>query len=224
MSLYLNMAGGRHVVNTLSAIERVFTECDILEDGKLSYTEAMICWSLLETDEFILLSILNGISAIPDIYGTCGNMYAMQYATSQPFLPWHLSIVDDRSWYFRAQLAIALIEMIYSIEITSYGTLYLCDVKEANFGLVKHPQTSKLIGKTIDLDLSWFEQSLLNHRKLKYCQTDNDCGYVDCVISCNITTHTCSGPFITNNLQVSWPLYIIYLITIIINRFYVKMY
>ena len=27
MSLYLNMAGGRHVVNTLSAIERVFDEC-----------------------------------------------------------------------------------------------------------------------------------------------------------------------------------------------------
>ena len=164
----------------------------------------MICWSLLETDEFILLSILNGISAMPDIYGTCGNMYAMQYATSQPFLPWHLSIVDNRTWHFRAQLAIALIEMVYSIEITPYGTLYLCDVQESNFGIVSRPDTHELVAKAIDVDISWFEDSMkssVEFEKDKKCQF-SDCDFISCHVPCNTLTHTCDGRLWSNNLQV----------------------
>ena len=202
-SLFLNLGGGRHVASTLTAVERVFAECDVLGDGQLSYTEALVCWSLLETDEFVLLSVLSGVSAIPDVYGACGNMYAMQYATSQPLLAWHLAIADRRSWHFRARLAIALLEMIRSIESSTHGTLLLCDMKAANLGVVRRPGTSQLIGKAIDLDLSWFRSALINHRKMKYCQKDSDCAYVDCLVACNLNTHTCSGPILTNNLQVS---------------------
>ena len=95
-SLFLNLAGGRHVPSTLAAVEWLFFECDVLGDGQLSYTEAVVCWQLLETDEFVLLSVLKGVSAVPDLYGTCGNMYAMQYATSDPFLAFSPTGTDRR--------------------------------------------------------------------------------------------------------------------------------
>ena len=189
---------------TVETVERVFSECDVLGDGQLSYSEAVVCWSLLETDEFVLLSLLRGVSAVPDLYGACGNMFASQFATSQPFLQGQLNLLDNRSWTFRARLAIALIEMAASLETTPYGTLYLCDVKGQNFGLVRQPSNNWLTAKTIDLDLSYFKSSSYRfamHRQ-KECNSDNDCTYVDCHISC--IKGTCSGAIISNNLQVSF--------------------
>lgn len=205
--MFLNLAGGKHVPSTLAAVERVFSECDVLDDGQLSYHEALICWHLVETDEFILLSLLSGVSAMPDLYGTCGTMYAMQYATSDPFLSRYLpTVADNRSWEFRAHLAIALIEMVHSIEVTPYGTLYLCDVQESNFGVVRRSDTGDLVAKTIDLDISWFERILnssVAYEKNSSCQSHTDCDMVSCEVGCNMTSHTCSGKLWSNNLQVS---------------------
>ena len=193
--------------STLAAVERVFSECDVLGDGQLSYSEAVVCWQLLETDEFIILSVLRGLSAMPDIYGACGIMYAMQYATSQPFLDRRAVAIDQRTWQFRARLAIALIEMVHSIETTPYGTLYLCDVQESNFGIVRRPGTAKLVAKTIDVDISWFEENMKSsvvYEKNKKCQSDIDCDFVSCRVVCNKSTGTCSGKLWSNNLQVEF--------------------
>ena len=198
----MNLAGGREVVNTLETVERVFSECDVLGDGRLSYSEALVCWSLLETDEFVLLSLLRGASAVPDIYGVCGNMYATQFASSQTLLDRELAVLDGRTWSLRARLAISLIEMVASLETTPYGTLYLCDVKGPNFGMVRHHGNSQLTAKAIDLDLSSFEtiSNRFEHHRQKECLIDSDCSFVDCRIACS--KGTCSGPVISNNLQV----------------------
>ena len=188
--------------STLAAVERLFSECDVLGDGQLSYTEAVVCWQLLETDEFVLLSVLTGVSAVPDLYGTCGNMYAMQYATSHPFLEREIPLLDRRSWQFRARLAIALIEMVHSLETTPYGTLHLCDVKGSNFGVVRHSGSRSLAAKAIDLDLSLFESGLVHHWRLKQCHSNSQCDFVNCRVACNADTHTCSGPMTSSNLQV----------------------
>ena len=204
-TLFLGLAGGRHVPSTLAAIERVFSECDVLGDGQLSYTEAAVCWQLLETDEFVLLSVLSGVSGIPDVYAVCGNMYAMQYASSQPLLPHTRTVADDRSWQLRTRLAIALIEMVQSVERTPYGTLYLCDVQESNFGIVRKPGTAELVAKAIDVDMSWFECSLNSSVRLerdKRCRRDSDCDFFSCHVICNKSTHTCAGKLWSNNLQV----------------------
>ena len=195
--------------STLAAVERVFSECDVLGDGQLSYSEAVVCWQLLETDEFIILSVLRGLSAIPDIYGACGIMYAIQYATSQPLLDTLPAVADQRTWQFRARLAIALIEMVHSIETTPYGTLYLCDVKGPNFGIVRRPGTGELVAKTIDVDMSRFEENMktsVAHDKNKKCQSDSDCEFVheSCHVVCNKSTGTCSGKLWSNNLQVEF--------------------
>jgi hypothetical protein len=205
MTLFLNLAGGRGVPNTLAAVEGLFSECDVLGDGQLSYSEALVCWSLLETDEFVFLSVLSGTSAMPDLYGACGNMYAMQYATSQPLLANTPSVADSRTWDFRARLAIALIEMVASIEATNYGTLYLCDVQESNFGIVRRPGTEELVAKAIDVDISWFEagmRSSVEFERDKSCQLDSDCDFISCHVPCSTATHTCTGKLWSNNLQV----------------------
>ena len=89
----------------------------------------------------MLNMMLKDSSATLDVYGTCGNLYGIQYADAEPFigskksLLWYTS--EPRSWNFRARLAIAILELIESIEYTPYGTLYQCDVHEANFGIVR---------------------------------------------------------------------------------------
>ena len=46
-------------------------------------------------------------------------------------------ILDSRPWSLKARLAVAILELVQSIEQTPYGTLYLCDVLEDNVGLVR---------------------------------------------------------------------------------------
>lgn len=118
-------------------MDDIFTECDVRGDGILLLSEAIACWELLETGEYMLNKMLKESRATLDVYGTCGNMYAIQYADAEPFMGYKTSLSETRSWNLRARLAIAILELIESIERTPYGTLYLCDVQEANFGIVR---------------------------------------------------------------------------------------
>ncbi len=122
------------------------SECDIGDDGVLYYSEAMVCWELATSDEYILYSLLSDNSAALNVYGACGNMYAVEYAVSEPFLGFKSSLSDLRSWKLRSELAVALLEMVEAIENTPFGTLYLCDVQESNFGVVSviHAQVNKI--------------------------------------------------------------------------------
>lgn len=160
---------------------------------------------MVETDEYVLYSLLQGKSGIPKLYGTCGNMYAVQYAASDPYLGFKTVIMDKRTWIFRAQLALALMDMVESIEETPYGTLYLCDIQEPNFGVVRN--NGKLVAKAIDVDISWFESSLtadVDYERNKSCSSDSDCNFISCLVKCNMTTGKCSGKLASNNLQVSF--------------------
>ena len=122
-------------------LDEIITECDVEGDGILLLSEATACWELRETDEYMLNMMLKDSSATLDVYGTCGNLYSIQYADAEPFMGSETSLLwytlEHRSWKFRAQLAISLLELIESIEHTPYGTLYQCDVHEANFGIVR---------------------------------------------------------------------------------------
>ena len=121
---------------TIEVIEEIFSECDVGNDGILGYDESIPCWQLLETDEYMLFKLLREKSAMLNVYGVCGNMYAVEYAAAEPFLGFLSSWSDGRDWSLRARLALALLEMIAEFEETPYGTFYLCDVQEPNFGVV----------------------------------------------------------------------------------------
>lgn len=131
-SVFYGMAGRTYTPRTIEVLHEIFIECDVGGDGILRLTESLVCWELVETGEFMLNLLLRDSSATLDVYGTCGNMYALQYADSKPYA----GDISDRPWRLRALLAVAILEMVQSTEQTPYGTLYLCDVLEDNFGLV----------------------------------------------------------------------------------------
>ena len=137
-SVFHGIAGRIYTSQTIEILNEIFIECDVGGDGILQLTESLVCWELVETGEFMLNLLLRDSSATLDVYGTCGNMYALQYADSMP----HIS--DSRPWSLRARLAVAILELVQSIEQTPYGTLYLCDVLEDNIGLVRLKAVSSI--------------------------------------------------------------------------------
>lgn len=200
-----NLSGGIFASSLNAFLEHVLRECDVGGDGHLSRVEAVVCSQLVETLEYATFFLLQGLAGIPDLYGVCGNMYAVQYAPSAPFLGFHSPLSDRRAWVFRVQLALALMEMVESLEATPFGTLYLCDVQESNFGVVRWE--GRLVAKAIDADITWFKNSLLSalaspSEREKTCSSDKDCEFINCQVVCHPATAKCSGQLSSNNLQV----------------------
>ena len=182
--------------------DRIISECDYGHDNILTYREASYCWHIIDRDEFMISFQLEKLHVVPHLYGTCGTLFGVEYVPSIPFnLPF---FKDSRSWDFRAKLAISLIELVEILETTDYGTLYLCDLQEGNLGVVE--VDGHYVAKSIDNDISLYEQSLLRsleYEKRNNCTTDDNCGFIDCEVKCDLKRGKCSGILQSNNLQVS---------------------
>ena len=211
-SLHNLLGSGRHTISTREALEKIFSECDLLQDERLTRAEEVqTCWNLVKSPEYVFGILLEGSRGVPNVYGVCGEVYGVEYASTSPFdelgdSGWLWT--RTKSWQRRAKLALALLEMIESIEETPYGVLHLCDVKEDNFGLVQ-TKDGKLIAKAIDINTSWLEtgmNSTFQSGKKKPCKTDHDCSFHHCHSFCNTTTGRCSGILVSSNLQVRMPM------------------
>ena len=124
---------------------------------KKSKTEALNCWQLVASEEYIVTSLMQGKPHIPELKGVCGDIFAVEYVApldSDQFLGIKSVLAYQRSWNFRARLALALLDMIEFAEETPYGTLHCCDVQESNLGVIE--QDGELVVKMTDLDHSWF--------------------------------------------------------------------
>ena len=118
------------------AATEIAKECDIDGDGVFNYQEAIICWKLGSTVEYVILLLLRGNSATMDIYGTCGTMYGVQYVSAEPFYVPLSSMSDKKSWQLRSKVVIAVLKMVEALEVTPFGSLYLCDIDRGNIGVV----------------------------------------------------------------------------------------
>ena len=175
---------------------------------KMRNIEALNCWQLVASEEYVITSLMQGRPHIPELKGVCGDLYAVEYVTpldSDQFIGFESVLASKRSWNLRARLALALLDVIEFAEETPYGTLYFCDVKESNFGVIE--QDGELVVMMIDLDHSWFgpvisslafEERIFN----KTCKHDFDCHFDACHVECNTTSETCSNKLLSNNLQV----------------------
>ena len=186
-------------------VDAVIRECDANADTKLSYNEAIHCWHMVDEQESLVMLQLAGNPAIPTLYGTCHNLFVMEYAPTDPFtnIP---KITEYRSWDFRAKLALGLIEMVKSLQQPSPNkTLHLCDFQEANFGVLKKENGDYMV-MSIDNDISLFQDDLVNNieaDKKVSCGTDKECYFLDCISTCNKEVGKCSGVLTSNNLQVN---------------------
>ncbi len=136
-SIYYDLSSRFNPQSITNMIERVLRECDIGQDNILTKEEVISCWMLLETKEYTFYQLVQGNSALPQLLGVCGSLYSIQYSPSEPFLGYLTDWFEVRDWKFRVQLALGLLEMVETMEGTEFGTLYLCDVQESNFGVVR---------------------------------------------------------------------------------------
>ena len=197
-------------------LEDIVAGCDVHADGVLHYDELIICWQLTKTVEYMRFALLQGRSGIPDMYGNCGLMYAVQFANPKPFLGYETIDSDQRSWKYRAQLSLSLLDMIESVEETPYGTFHICDIQEANFGVVE--KDGKLVAKVIDVDIAFFQSQTASstEQHAKHCKVGHsDCDMMGCIqeqiaghsccnVRCDTPTVSCRKEFLmgSNNLQV----------------------
>ena len=184
---------------SLPVIRRILSECDKGSDGVFSPEETMYCRHLAERSEILIMMALAGNSGIPHLYGTCGNLVAVEYVSSLPLetIP---KFKEFRSWKLRSKIAIALIEMVEALEDTKYGTLLLCDFQRSNFGIVEVNNT--FVAKSIDNDISFFRNELLNSIKFETtmnCTSNDDCNFLECEVACQ--NGKCSGKLLSNNLE-----------------------
>ena len=203
-SLKFNLFGHKDNPETKTLAEQILAECNQGKDDILSFLEALYCFHLIDEQEIMLTLALQGVSGIPKLLGICGNLYAVEFASTMSLagVP-VIGLLDPRSWEFKVKLAVALIEMVESFESTQYGVLYNCDVQEANFGFVV--QGDRFVAKSIDSDFSMLEELFL--RTLEFesnnsCSTDKDCNFLDCKIPCDKASNKCSGHLVSSNLQV----------------------
>lgn len=99
-------------------------------------------WALLQQEEFVLLSLLRGLSPhTPPVLGSCGHFYAVEHLAAGSPHHWALFPLDgaprgDRS---RARavsgMALSFLDMVAHFDHDFSHRLHLCDIKPENFAI-----------------------------------------------------------------------------------------
>jgi hypothetical protein len=154
--------------------------------------------SLLQQDEYVMMKQVQRSKYFPQLYGTCGHFYAVEYVPPGEVLaPKIIGLGDSSSWNQRRLLAIKLLDFIHHFEHNFHEPLHLCDVKNQNFGIAQNGQL-----KAIDIDLGFFDQKLKQFMSTERCTKHSECDFFDCRGWCDLKTNHCTDRRINNNLQV----------------------
>lgn len=96
-------------------------------------------WSLAQQEEFVLLSMLHGLSPhTPLLLGSCGHFYAVEYLAAGS--PHHRALFPlDRASRGQAQaisdMALSFLDLVRHFDNDFSHRLHLCDVKPENFAI-----------------------------------------------------------------------------------------
>ena len=195
-----------------NVLDEMAHECDANKDEMISLVEAASCFRIIASEEYLHYVMLRGVAGMPEAYGTCGNSFAVESFSSAD-MENHIIRTDPRSWAKRAKIAIALIEIVQAFEHTPYGTLYLCDVKEGNFGVQTLPNGT-VKAAAIDMDISFFESEMQQTVEAqgkwdqKKCSSDEDCDFITCWAKCLPETRRCDDKLYSSNIQVRFELHV----------------
>lgn len=96
-------------------------------------------WSLLQQEEFVLLSLLQGLSrhALP-VLGSCGHFYAVEYlAAGSPRHPALFPLAGASRGVARAisRVALSFLDLVSHFDNDFSHRLHLCDIKPENFAI-----------------------------------------------------------------------------------------
>ena len=169
-------------------------------------------YSLLQQDEYLFVKYFQTSKHIPQIYGSCGHFYAMEYLPPGKLLS--PSILKNKayfySWKDRVDTALGLLDLIYSFENEFPHVLHICDIKGENFG-----KGDDGMIKLIDTDAVFFDSKLKDVLINDTCKVHDDCNFFDCKGYCNLRAERCTDRRANSNLQVLCN-FIIYVVPMIL--------
>ena len=156
-------------------------------------------YSLLQQDEYLFVKYFQTSKHIPQIYGSCGHFYAMEYLPPGKLLS--PSIIKNKayfySWKDRVDMALGFLDLIYSFEHDFPHVLHICDVKGENFG-----KGDDGIIKLIDTDTVFFDPKLKDVLVNDTCKVHDDCNFFNCKGYCNLRAERCTDRRANSNIQV----------------------
>ena len=156
-------------------------------------------YSLLQQDEYLFVKYFQTSKHIPQIYGSCGHFYAMEYLPPGKLLS--PGVINNNayfsSWKDRVGMALGLLDLIYSFEKDFPHKLHICDVKGENFG-----KGDDSMVKLIDTDAVFFDPKLKDVLVNDTCKVHDDCNFFDCKGYCNLRAERCTNRRANSNLQV----------------------
>lgn len=156
-------------------------------------------WPLLQENEYLMMILYENWEVFPQLIGTCGTFYAVEYVRPIETPTTVLALSDSKpEWAKRLKLAVMILNLLQEFETDFPEPLYLCDVKINHFGLPLGGQKLKFL----DLD-AIFPKSIIDRviADGKNCEKHEDCDYFDCRSVCS-KNKRCESPVLNNNLQI----------------------
>ncbi|KAF7281060.1 divergent protein kinase domain 1C [Rhynchophorus ferrugineus] len=192
----LNLTLAYDTAVRLSRLKPSYEEKDLSK----RHQEIESLWYLLQDNEYLLSTIFTDKDIFPQLIGTCGSYFAVEYLEPVSSMSSFFSMDDNREqWGQRLRFAVQILDLIDSLETSFREPFHLCDIKLSHFGYVRDKKKLKFI----DLDEVYPRSIISNYfKEIDTCRTDDDCEYMDCRSTCDKSTGHCRDVVSNNNLQV----------------------
>lgn len=170
------------------------------ESQTLRMKEMENLWVLLQDNEYLLSVIYTERDVFPQLLGTCGPYFAVEYMEPVQDTSSVLATdVNRENWGRRLRTAILIVELLDELEGGFKEPFHLCDIKLEHFGMVKGGNKMKYV----DLNNVYPTSMMKNMLKdIETCTEDEDCEFLDCRSYCNKAMGKCANYISNNNLQV----------------------
>ncbi|XP_043483604.1 divergent protein kinase domain 1C-like isoform X1 [Leptopilina heterotoma] len=202
----LNYTMSTHQLERLSRLQASKIETET----KKRQLEMEYVWSLIQKQEYIMTILFEDKDVFPQLIGTCGTFYAVEYIKPIETQITVFVLSDSMpEWSRRVKLAIMILDLLQDLETVFTEPFHICDVRINHFGL--SPGGQKL--KYLDLD-DVYPKSVLNKKvnTNKKCKRNTDCDILGCRSICS-KNKRCESPVTNNNLQLicekiflDWPI------------------
>ncbi|XP_020292773.1 protein FAM69C isoform X2 [Pseudomyrmex gracilis] len=191
----LNMTVSQRELERLARLRTYRVETD--EARRLLEMENL--WPLLQENEYLMTILHEDKDVFPQLIGTCGTFYAVEYVRPIETPTTVLALSDSKpEWAKRLKLAVMIFNLLEELQTNFPEPLHLCDVKINHFGLPLGGQKLKFL----DLD-AVFPKPIADRivANGKSCEKHEDCDYFDCRSTCS-RNKRCESPVLNNNLQI----------------------
>ncbi|RZC41942.1 PIP49 C domain containing protein, partial [Asbolus verrucosus] len=171
----------------LTRLRPSYEEKDIVKRQK----EIDNIWILVQDNEYLLSAIYTDKDIFPQLLGTCGPYFAVEYMEPIREISSLLTFSDSREdWAKRLKISVQILELLEELETGFREPFHLCDIKLEHFGFVKGGNKLKFV----DLD-GVYPKSIIKKiiTNTYNCEKDEDCDFYDCRSKCIKQSGKCAN-------------------------------